>query len=42
MNKIVAELDNADMRFIQTATPSGSAKKENNLPNNMNNGAPGG
>jgi hypothetical protein len=42
MNKMVNELEIADNLLIQTATFSGSAKNENNLPNTMNKGAPGG
>ena len=42
INKMVKELENADKRFIQTATFSGAAKKEKSLPKTINNGAPGG
>ena len=42
INKMVKELEKADKRFIQTATFSGAAKKENSLPKTINNGAPGG
>ncbi len=42
IKRMVAELDSADKRLIQTATSSGAAKKEESLPNTMNNGAPGG
>jgi hypothetical protein len=42
INKTVKELEIADNRLIHTATCSGSAKKENNLPRTIKNGAPGG
>jgi hypothetical protein len=42
INKMVKELDNAESVLIQTATLSGAAKNENNLPKTMNKGAPGG
>jgi hypothetical protein len=42
MNITVNELEIAESLLIQTATSSGFAKKENNLPKTMNNGAPGG
>ena len=42
MKRMVNELESADNLLIQTATFSGSAKNENNLPSTINNGAPGG
>ena len=39
---MVNELDKAESPLIQTATLSGAAKKENNLPKTINKGAPGG
>jgi len=42
MNKMVKDDDNAERELIQTATFSGAAKKENNLPITINKGAPGG
>ena len=42
INKIVSELEIAERALIQSATDSGAAKKENNRPNTMNKGAPGG
>ena len=41
-NKILKELLNADIELIIIAAFSGLAKAENNLPNIIKNGAPGG
>ena len=39
---MVNELETADKALIHSATESGAAKNENNRPNTMNKGAPGG
>jgi hypothetical protein len=42
IKRMVKELEMAERAFIQTATDSGVAKKENKRPKTINNGAPGG